>query len=59
FDVSSSGIQEKNGTWSISVGCTQAGDIVGPLGRVRVQDTGNEWTMTVSIEYRYRVENTD
>lgn len=60
FNVASSGIVDKNGTWVLSVGCTDAGDVLGPFGViVRDQDNGNDWSMTVSITYRYQVENKD
>lgn len=37
--------------WTIDVECTQAGDVVGTLGRTWATDNGNDWSLR--IEYTY------
>ena len=37
--------------WEVLVECTEAGDLVGPLGRVLATDGGNAWDL--QIEYTY------
>ncbi len=37
--------------WSIHVDCDEAGDVVGPFGRVWATDNGNAWDL--EIEYTY------
>ncbi|HHD15443.1 MAG TPA: MFS transporter [Euryarchaeota archaeon] len=43
---------EGGAEWTVEVSCVDAGDIYGFFNRlVRAQDTGNDWSLTVSVTY--------